>query len=88
MPLALWTREAVQLLLKNKFGLEVSVRTFGRYLKAWGLNPQKPVRRAFEENTAEVRYWLSTKYVASEPEAKRVGAEIHLGEEMAPRADH
>ena len=88
LPFALWTREAVQLLLKNEFGLAVSVWTVGRYLKAWGLTPQKPVRRAFEQNTAEVRHWLQTKYPAIEREAKRVGAEIHWGDEMGLRSDH
>ena len=88
MPFALWTREAVQLLLKNEFQLDVSVWTVGRYLKSWGLTPQKPVRRAFEQNSAEVRSWLQTKYPAIEREAKRAGAEIHWGDEMGLRSDH
>ena len=46
LPFALWTREAVQQLLSRRFGLQVSVWTVGRYLRAWGLTPQKPVRRA------------------------------------------
>ena len=41
MPFALWTREAVQELLSRKFDLQVSVWTVGRYLRAWGLTPQK-----------------------------------------------
>jgi transposase len=88
LPFALWTREAVQLLLKNEFGLEVSIWTVGRYLKSWGLTPQKPVRRAFEQSPAEVREWLKTTYPAIEREAKRLGAEIHWGDEMGLRSDH
>lgn len=88
LPFALWTREAVQLLLKNEFGLEVSVWTVGRYLKSWGLTPQKPVRRAFEQNPAEVREWLKVNYPAIEREAKQWGAEIHWGDEMGLRSDH
>src|SRR5712664_2473207 len=71
LPFALWTREAVQLLLKQEFKLDVSVWTVGRYLKAWGLTPQKPVRRAFEQNSAEVREWLQRIYPTIEREAKR-----------------
>ena len=41
LPFALWTREAVQELLTRKFDVEVSVWTVGRYLRAWGLTPQK-----------------------------------------------
>jgi len=46
LPFALWTREAVQELVSRKFAVQVSVWTVGRYWRAWGLTPQKPVRRA------------------------------------------
>jgi len=36
LPFALWTREAVQQLLGQRFGVQVSVRTVGRYLAGWG----------------------------------------------------
>src|ERR1700733_361818 len=62
LPFALWTREAVQELLWRKFGLQVSVWTVGRYLRAWGLTPQKPVRRAYEQNPVAVRKWLAEEY--------------------------
>ena len=62
LPFALWTREAVQELLLRKFALEVSVWTVGRYLRAWGLTPQKPVRRAYEQNPVAVRKWLAEEY--------------------------
>ena len=88
LPFALWTREAVQLLLKQEFKLDVSVWTVGRYLKSWGLTPQKPVRRAFEQNSAEVREWLQKIYPTIERDAKRAGAEIHWGDEMGLRSDH
>jgi len=60
LPFALWTREAVQQILSRKFGVAVSVWTVGRYLCAWGLTPQKPVRRAYEQNPATVRKWLES----------------------------
>ena len=46
LPFAFWTREAVQQLLAEHFGLQVSLSTVGRYLRQWGLTPQKPLRRA------------------------------------------
>jgi transposase len=88
LPFALWTREAVQILLKREFGLELSVWTVGRYLKRWGLTPQKPLRRAFEQNPEEVRRWLKTQYPAIQREAKRLGAQIYWGDEMGLRSDH
>ena len=56
LPFALWTREAVQKLLWRKFDVQVSVWTVGRYLRAWRLTPQKPVRRVYEQNLAAVLY--------------------------------
>ena len=58
LPFALWTRQAVCQLLAKRFGLRVSVWTAGRYLRHWGLTPQKPVRRACERNPAAVERWL------------------------------
>ena len=88
LPFALWNREAVQMLLLRKFGLSVSVWTVGRYLKEWGLTPQKPVRRAFEQNAKQVQQWLKNDYPAIEKAAKQAGAEIHWGDEMGVRSDH
>ena len=88
LPFYLWTREAVQMLLEKKFGLEVSVWTVGRYLKRWGLTPQKPVRRAFEQDPIGVRRWLESEYPQIEREAKRLGAQIFWGDEMGLRSDH
>jgi len=88
LPFALWTREAVQQLLAQKFGLSVSVWTVGRYLKEWGLTPQKPVRRAFEQNPKQVQQWLKEDYPTIERAAKQAGAEIHWGDEMGIRSDH
>lgn len=50
LPFYLWTREAVQQFLAERFGLSVSVWTVGRYLKKWGLTPQKPLHRAYEQD--------------------------------------
>ncbi len=88
LPFALWTREAVQQLLEREFGLSVSVWTVGRYLKAWGMTPQKPTRRAFEQSPVAVRQWVEREYPAIEQEAKRLGAQIHWGDEMGLRSDH
>jgi transposase len=87
LPFTLWTREAVQQLLAAQFGVEVSVWTVGRYLKAWGLTPQKPLTRAYERDEAAVRRWLEAVYPAIRTEAAALGAEIHWGDEMGLRSD-
>lgn len=87
LPFALWTRQAVCQLLAKRFGLRVSVWTAGRYLRHWGLTPQKPVRRAYERNPAAVERWLQEVYPAIRAKAKPEQAEIHWGDEMGLRSD-
>jgi len=88
LPFALWTREAVGQLLQREFGIEVSVWTAGRYLKAWGFTPQKPVRRAYERDPKAVQHWLDVEYPTITARAKRENALIHWGDEMGLRSDH
>lgn len=88
LPFALWTREAVGQLIKQKFGIQLSKWTVGRYLAEWGFTPQKPTRQAYEQNPKEVRRWLKKKYPAIRQQAKREKAEIYWGDEMGLRSDH
>lgn len=88
LPFYLWTREAVSLLIEQRFGVRLSVWTVGRYLADWGFTPQKPVRRAFEQNPGEVRKWLEERYPEIRRRAKREKAQIFWGDEMGLRSDH
>lgn len=88
LPFYLWTREAVAQLIERRFGIRLSVWTVGRYLARWGFTPQKPVRRAFEQNPEAVRRWLKEEYPAIRRQAKRENAAIYWGDEMGLRSDH
>lgn len=88
LPFALWTRDAVRELIKKRFGISVSVWTVGRYLKRWGFTPQKPLRRAYEQNPEAVRLWLEKDYPAIRRQARAERAQIHWGDEMGMRSDH
>lgn len=88
LPFVLWTRAAVQELIAERFGLWLSLSTVGRHLKRWGFTPQKPVRRAWEQNPEAVDHWLRRDYPRIKRQAKREGAEIHWGDEMGMRSDH
>jgi hypothetical protein len=44
---ALWTRDAVKLLILQRFKYEMPIRTVGEYLKRWGFTPQKPAMSFF-----------------------------------------
>ena len=88
LPFYLWTREAVALLIKRRFGVQLSVWTVGRYLKRWGFTPQKPARRAWEQNPQQVRQWLEKEYPSIRRQAQKDKAQIYWGDEMGLRSDH
>lgn len=88
LPFVLWTRQAVCQLLSRRFDLSVSVWTAGRYLKKWVLTPQKPLRRAYEQDPEAVKRWLKEEYPAIKAQAERENAEIHWGDQMGLRSDH
>jgi len=88
LPYALWTRQAVCDLIAERYDLHISVSTAGRYLKKWGFTPQKPLRRAYEQDPEAVKRWLEEEYPAIKAKAKRENAEIHWGDQMGLRCDH
>ena len=55
---ALWNRRAVMLAIKQLFGIDMPIRTVGEYLRRWGSTPQRPVKRALEQNPARFKAWL------------------------------
>lgn len=87
LPFALWTREAVQPLIARQCGVQVSIRTVGRYLRAWGFTPQRPARKALEQNPVAVRRWLEQEYPAVRARAKRQNAGILRADPMGVRSD-
>ena len=88
LPFYLWTRAAVASLIAREYGIEVSLVTVGRYLRAWGLSPQKPVRRAYERNDVAIARWLKQEYPMLARQAKREHAAIYWSDEMGLRSDH
>jgi hypothetical protein len=84
---ALWTRKAVCELILKDYKIKMPVRTCGEYLKRWGFTPQKPARRAYEQNPKAVKQWMEETYPEIERKAKAEGAEIHWGDETGVRSD-
>jgi transposase len=78
---ALWTRDAVRLIIKQLYHIDLPVRTMGDYLKRWGFTPQKPVKRAYEQDPKKITQWLETDYPEIAARAKQEKAEIQWGDE-------
>jgi transposase len=87
MPFFLWTRESVSMLILNKFNIFLSKWTVGRYLAKWGFSPQRPARRAIEQNPKAIEKWFKIEYPAIQKLSKRENATIHWGDEMGLRYD-
>jgi transposase len=87
LPFYLWTRQAVGMLIERHTGVKVSLATVGNYLSAWGLTPQKPVRRAYERDDAQIAQWLITDYPKIAAQAKKDKSSIFWADQSGLRSD-
>ncbi|MCK7579433.1 MAG: winged helix-turn-helix domain-containing protein [Chromatiales bacterium] len=86
LPFYLWTREAVRRLIAKEYGVRLGLSAVGSYLKAWGLSPQRPVRRAYERDPQAIAQWLKQEYPKIKRAAKRERAVIYWGDESGLRS--
>ncbi len=84
---ALWTRQAVSELIEAVYGVKLTVRNMGKYLKRWGFTPQRPLKKAYEQNPAAVDKWVNEEYPKIAAQAMQEGAEIQWGDETGLRSD-
>lgn len=84
---ALWTRGMVRELIRERFGVRLSEVSVGRLLRKLGLSPQKPLRRAYEQDSKLVKAWRSKDYPKIRALAKRNRATIFFADEAGVRSD-
>jgi transposase len=87
IPAPLWTRRAVQQLIRKELGIAMPVRTVGSYLRRWGYTPKRPRRHAKKQDPEEIRQWLEETYPGIEERSAEEGAEIHWCDETGAGAD-
>jgi transposase len=83
----LWSRRAVQDLIRNEYGIAMPVRTVGEYLKRWGYTAKKPRRHARDQDPDEVDRWLHETYPKLASKAQAEGADILWCDETRVAAD-
>ena len=81
LPFALWTCKTVQELAEHQSGIIVARSTMGYYLRSWGFSPQKPKKKAYEQNARHVKKWLEKACPANKERARKENAGIHWGDE-------
>src|SRR6201990_1863847 len=84
---ALWSRAAVAALVQQRCGVRLAVRSMGRYLQRWGFTPQKPLRRAYEQNPRKVRRWVRKQYPAIAAKAHQAEGKVYWLDESGVRGD-
>ncbi|MBF0459692.1 MAG: IS630 family transposase [Nitrospirae bacterium] len=85
---ALWTRWMIKELIKDKFKVNLSEVSVGRLLRNLGLSPQRPLRRAYQQDKEKVKKWLEEDYPEIKRLAKAAEAEIYFGDEAHVRSDY
>ncbi|XGV94822.1 MAG: winged helix-turn-helix domain-containing protein [Leptolyngbya sp. BL-A-14] len=74
-------RSAVQQLIAYECHVELPLRTVGASPNRWGYTPQKPLKRAYEQDPEQVQAWLDLEYSAIKQRAQQANAEIGWGDE-------
>ena len=80
---ALWTREAVQTLIKHETDIDMPISTVGYYLAKWKFTSKKPIKRAYERKDNATKAWLEEIYPKIKKEAKKDNADIWWADETA-----
>ncbi|MBZ0156186.1 MAG: IS630 family transposase [Alphaproteobacteria bacterium] len=78
---ALWSREMVSDMIRERYGIKLSITSVGRLLKRLGLEHRKPLLRAFQQNPALVQEWVDREYPTLKRMALRDDAEIFFADE-------
>jgi transposase len=83
---ATWTRQAVAELIASRLGIELTLQGVGKYLRRWGLTPQKPARQAREQDPEEVREFVEQKLPQVQEQAEAEDAQLHFIDEVGVKA--
>ena len=78
----------VRELIKRQFNVRLSEVSVGRLLKKLGLSPQRPQRRAFQQDELLVVEWMAKDFPAIQKLAREEKAEIFFGDESSVRSDY
>lgn len=85
---ALWTREMIQKIIRDEFGIKLSLPSIGRLLAQLGFTCQKPLYKAIQKNESLVKEWLKKVFPQIKSRASKEKADIFFGDAAHIRSDH
>ena len=77
----LWTRAAVCQLIKDKYGITITLRNMSEYLKRWGMTCQRPTKKAYFQDNVKLNTFMNETYPNIVKQAKKEDAVIMWGDE-------
>lgn len=84
----LWTLRLIGELIERQFQRYPSKPTLIKLMRMLGFTPQRPVRRAWQEDDVVVQRWRSEEFPALAARAKARGATLLFGDESGLRSDY
>jgi transposase len=81
IPLAAWTRKAVRDLIQKRYRIALSLQSVGQYLARWNMTPQKPARKAKEQDEEEVREFVEETLPEALKQADQDEGQLHFADE-------
>lgn len=80
---ALWTREMVQKIIYDKYGVKLGLSSVSRLLRQIGLTCQRPIFKAWQQNSQQVNNWLKKVFPKIKARATAERADIILLTKLA-----
>lgn len=83
----LWTRQLVADLIEKTFKVKMGVTAVGALLARLEITPQKPLKRAYEQDPEAVEQWRRQEYPRIRKQAQQDGAQVLFWDEAGYRLD-
>ena len=74
--------------IRREFKVALSAVSVGRLLRKLGLSPQRPLRRAYQQDPEAVQRWKKEACPTIRKEAEAAGAVIYFADETGIRSDY
>lgn len=83
----LWTRRLIAEVIKKEFDITIGLTAVSRMLSDLNITPQKPLKRAYQQNPLAVKEWREITYPLIRKKANKMNAEIFFSDEAGVRSD-